>query len=132
MTRKDELEKLSPVKLYDLMLEYKIPVCKRDEAINRIIEIEQAKKAPKKAATNTKLKSLRIMSGLSQSELSEKADIKKRTLQAYEQGYKPFDNTGIDTILKVALALNCKIEDLIENDEYIELIKKYMEMIKTM
>jgi hypothetical protein len=51
-------------------------------------------------------------------------------LQAYEQGYKPFDNTGIDTILRVALALNCKIEDILENPDYLELIKTYNGMIK--
>lgn len=130
MSRRTELENLNPVKLYDLMLEYNIPVCKRDDAINRILEIEETKKAPKKTA-NTKLKTMRVMSGLSQMALSEKADMKKRTLQAYEQGYKSFDNTGIDTILKVCLALNCKIEDIIENPDYLELINKYNDMIKT-
>lgn len=128
MSRRTELENLNPVKLYDLMLEYNIPVCKREDAINRILEIEQTKKAPKKAA-NTKLKTMRIMSGLSQSALAEKANLNKRTLQAYEQGYKPFDNTGIDTILRVALALNCKIEDILENPDYLELINKYNVMI---
>lgn len=130
MSRRTELENMNPVNLYDLMLEYNIPVCKRDDAINRIIEIEKTKKAPKKSAP-TKLKSMRIMAGLSQTELAEKANINKRTLQAYEQGYKPLDNTGIDTLLKVALALKCPIEDIIENDNFIKLIKHYIDMIKT-
>lgn len=123
MTRRAELEKLSPVKLYDLMLELNIPVCKREDAINKIIEIENATKTPIKAAT--KLKQIRTLSGISQGDLAAKTGINKRTLQAYEQGYKSIDNARIDTILKVCNALNCKFEDVIENIEYIELFNEY-------
>ena len=63
--------------------------------------------------------------GLSQSQLAEKANLNVRTLQHYEQGSKIFDNARIDTILRVCLALNCKMEDVIENQKYIELIGKY-------
>lgn len=73
----------------------------------------------------SKLKSKRMKAGLSQSQLAEKANLNVRTLQHYEQGSKIFDNARIDTILRVCLALNCKMEDVIENQEYIELIGKY-------
>lgn len=72
-----------------------------------------------------KLKELRQAAGLSQSQLAEKTGINVRTLQHYEQGSKVFDHARIDTILKVCLALNCKLEDVIENQEYINLIKRY-------
>lgn len=72
-----------------------------------------------------KLKELRQAAGLSQSQLAEKTGINVRTLQHYEQGSKVFDHARIDTILKVCLALNCKLEDVVENQEYIELIKRY-------
>ena len=73
----------------------------------------------------SKLKSKRMEAGLSQSQLAEKANLNVRTLQHYEQGSKIFDNARIDTILRVWLVLNCKMEDVIENQKYIELIGKY-------
>ena len=71
-----------------------------------------------------KLKELRQARGLSQSQLAEKAGINVRVLQHYEQGSKNFDHARIDTLMKICIALNCKLEDVIENPEYIELIKK--------
>lgn len=70
-----------------------------------------------------KLKEMRKARGLSQSQLAEKADINLRVLQHYEQGSKIFDHARIDTIVKVCIALDCKLEDVIENQEYVELIK---------
>ena len=72
-----------------------------------------------------KLKEMRQAADLSQSQLAEKAGINVRTLQHYEQGSKLFDHARIDTILKICLALNCKLDDIIENQEYIDLIKRY-------
>lgn len=71
-----------------------------------------------------KLKVLRQAKGLSQSQFSEKTGINIRTLQHYEQGSKEFDHARIDTILKACIALNCKLEDIIENQEYLEMLKK--------
>lgn len=71
-----------------------------------------------------KLKEKRQAAGLSQSRLAEKTGINVRTIQHYEQGSKDFDHARIDTILKVCIALNCKLEDILDNDEYIELLKK--------
>lgn len=73
----------------------------------------------------SKLKTMRQAKGLSQSQLAEKANMNVRTLQHYEQGSKIFDHARIDTILSVCLALDCKFEDIIENQEYIDLIKRY-------
>lgn len=71
-----------------------------------------------------KLKEMRQSRGLSQSQLAEKTGINVRTIQHYEQGSKIFDHARIDTILKVCITLNCRLEDIIENPEYIELLKK--------
>lgn len=71
-----------------------------------------------------KLKELRQANSLSQSQLAEKTGINVRTIQHYEQGSKIFDHARIDTILKVCIALNCKLEDIIENPEYVDLLKK--------
>lgn len=73
---------------------------------------------------NQKLKELRQAAGLSQSQFAEKAEMSVRTLQHYEQGSKDFNNARIDTILKACLVLNCKLEDIIDNEEYVEMLKK--------
>lgn len=71
-----------------------------------------------------KLKEKRQAAGLSQSQLAEKSGINIRTIQHYEQGSKIFDHAHIDTILKICIALNCKLEDIIDDPEYVKLIKK--------
>lgn len=78
----------------------------------------------------SKLKNKRIDVGLSQSQLAEKADLNVRVLQHYEQGSKNFDHARIDKILKVCLALDCKIDDVLENQEYVDLFNKYLESQK--
>lgn len=71
-----------------------------------------------------KLKEMRQAKGLSQSQLAEKTGLNIRTIQHYEQGSKNFDHARIDTIMKVCIALGCKLEDVVENPEYVDLIKK--------
>ena len=71
-----------------------------------------------------KLKERRQAAGLSQSQLAKKTGINIRTIQHYEQGSKIFDHARIDTILRCCIALNCKLEDILDNDEYVELTKK--------
>ena len=73
---------------------------------------------------NQKLKQLRQAAGLSQSQFAKKAEMSVRTLQHYEQGSKDFNNARIDTIIKACIVLNCKLEDIIDNQEYIKLLKK--------
>ena len=73
----------------------------------------------------TKLKEMRQKANMTQNQLAKKTNISIRTLQSYEQGAKIFDNARIDTIMKICLALNCKISDVIENEEYLSLITKY-------
>ena len=72
-----------------------------------------------------KLKEVRQVKGWSQSKLAENTGLNVRTLQHYEQGSKVFDHARLDTILKCAIALDCKIEDLIDNEEYLGLIRTY-------
>lgn len=74
---------------------------------------------------STKLQEKRLAAGLSQSQLAAKADINFRVLQCYEQGKKNFDHARLDTIYKLAIALECSLSDLIETEDFIELINKY-------
>lgn len=73
---------------------------------------------------NQKLKKLRQASNLSQTQFAKKAEMSVRTLQHYEQGSKDFDHARIDTILKACLVLNCRLEDIIENQNTLEMLKK--------
>lgn len=59
------------------------------------------------------LKRLREESGLSQNKLSEVSGVSPRMIQKYEQGVKDINKAQGITLYKIAQALNCKIEDLL-------------------
>lgn len=133
MNRKKQLEQLTGMQLVDLMIEYKIPTdCKRSEAIERILAYEKPPKQtrPPRNAAQTKLKAVRIQTGITQKQLADAAGLNLRTLQHYEQGAKPFDNAHISVILSVCNALNCTYSDVIENADYIQVFNEYMERVK--
>lgn len=73
----------------------------------------------------TKLKAVRMQKGMTQAQLAESTNINLRVLQHYEQGSKSFDSARLDVILKVCIALNCKMSDILENDTNIELYNAY-------
>lgn len=129
MNRKKELEQLSGIQIVDLMEKYNIPLdCKRSEAIERILAHEKPPKKtrPPRNAAQTKLKAVRVASGVTQKQLADAAGINLRTLQHYEQGVKTFDNAHISVILKICNALNCTYGDIIENSDYILVFNEYM------
>lgn len=61
-----------------------------------------------------RLKKYRLKAKLSQSELSAITGVNLRMIQFYEQGKKNVNHAHADTIFKLANALNCNMEDLIE------------------
>jgi DNA-binding transcriptional regulator YiaG len=67
-----------------------------------------------KRKNNTNLKALRLDAGLSQSELAEISDIPVRTIQQYEQNQKNINAAKAETVIKLAKALNCSVEALME------------------
>lgn len=73
----------------------------------------------------TKLKTKRLEAGLTQLQLAKQTGINIRVLQHYEQGSKKFDHARIDKILNVCIALNCKLQDIMEDQNFIELVNKY-------
>jgi len=58
----------------------------------------------------SKIKKIRSELGLSQSEFATKANIKKKTLQFWEQGRR---NPGTKNLMLISQALKIKIEELI-------------------
>lgn len=70
---------------------------------------------------NTKLQSRRLALGLSQSQLAEKSGVGVRMIQHYEQGAKPIDKAQIGTVLRLAVALDCAISEILETEELVSL-----------
>lgn len=71
------------------------------------------------------LKKKRIKKGLSQRELSVKANINVRMIQKYEQGVIDIENANILTLLKIAIGLECDLIELVTNEELINILNKY-------
>ena len=65
----------------------------------------------------TQLQMIRKGSGMSQSELAKKAEVSVRTLQALETGARDIDKVNVLTALKLARALGCSIEDILDWSE---------------
>ena len=70
------------------------------------------------------LKRLRKEKGFTQSQLSEKSGTGLKSLQHYEQGVRPIDNADIRVLFGVSQALDCRISDLIEDNELREKLEK--------
>lgn len=61
-----------------------------------------------------KLKERRESAGMSQADLATLTGISVRVIQNYEQGTRPLNGARAITVYKIAQALKCSVEDLIE------------------
>ena len=66
------------------------------------------------ANPDTRLKTARVIAGLSQSELAEISGVSVRTIQQYEQRQKSINRAKAETLLRLARVLCCDMEDLME------------------
>lgn len=64
----------------------------------------------------SKLKDIRESKGMSRAELADQSNVKITAIRDYEQGHKPINNANAFTVLKLARALDVKMEDLMERD----------------
>lgn len=62
----------------------------------------------------TNLKKIRTERGYSQSKLAELSGVNVRMIQHYEQGVKDINLAQAVTVYKLAQALNCNMEELLE------------------
>jgi len=69
----------------------------------------------------SKLRTLRKNLGLSARELGIKAKVNFRMILKYETGEKNIDHAKPETLFKLAEALNCKVSDIIENEDIIKI-----------
>mgnify|MGYP003291559486 CR=1 FL=1 len=68
----------------------------------------------KKYYPETNLKRIRTIYGCTQAELAEMSGVSLRSIQMYEQRNKDINKASVDTIYRLAKALGCTVEDLIE------------------
>ncbi len=78
------------------------------------------------AVKNIKLQNTRLAMDYSQAQLATAAGINGRVLQNYEQGVRDLSGAKLATLLKICLALNCKLEDILPDGETAELLERYM------
>ena len=71
----------------------------------------------------SKLQKIRVKRNLSQSELSALSGLSVRRIQHYEQVGKAIESARLDTLLNLCIALNCKIEDIVESKELIDKLR---------
>lgn len=75
---------------------------------------------------NSRLQNTRLAAGLSQSQLAAATGLNVRTLQCYEQGAKDINNAKLATLLKLCLALDCKLGDILMDEATVKLLEQYM------
>ena len=83
------------------------------------------KKGTPRNAGNTKLKEIRVKRGFTQIEVAANANINLRTYQMYEQANRKIENAGLDIIIPICNALDCRIEDIIDSDDLLKLYTDY-------
>lgn len=57
----------------------------------------------------------RTLAGLSQQQLANLSGISKRTIEKYEQGENDINNARVNIVFKLAQALSCNIEDILNH-----------------
>jgi DNA-binding XRE family transcriptional regulator len=75
---------------------------------------ETANAVIRRNSPGTNLRYARENAGLSQAKLAHKASVNLRSIQMYEQRNKDINKAGAMTLAKIARALTCNIEDLLE------------------
>lgn len=98
-----------------------IPMSELDRMYSALHEASEEKAVDvfdsimKRKNTVTKLQTIRKNGGLSQKQLADKSGVSLRSIQQYEQRAKDINKAAVDSLLSLAKALGCRVEDLIES-----------------
>lgn len=58
----------------------------------------------------------------SRNQLTQICEMKPQAIRMYEQGVKSIDGAKIKTLAKLARALDCKLSDLVEDEETVRIL----------
>ena len=72
----------------------------------------------------SKLQELRKINKLSQKDLANITNIKIRNIIAFENGERDINGAGLEKLIQLAIALKCKISDILEDENLINLCKE--------
>lgn len=64
---------------------------------------------------------------MSQTKLSETAGVSLQTLQKYERRALDINGAKLSTLLKLCLALDCCLFDILDDPETLDLLERYEE-----
>nr|DAN48696.1 MAG TPA: Helix-turn-helix XRE-family like protein [Bacteriophage sp.] len=73
----------------------------------------------------SKLKVMREMCELTQREVAELSGVSFRMIKDYEQGQRDINGAKLLTLLKLCAALRCRLEDIVDDVETLELLRQY-------
>lgn len=76
-----------------------------------------------KGIEETKLQQVRVNKGFSQNDLAVASGVSINTIQCYEQRKRPIDKAQLKTISAICEALECNIEDILEDKALIDKYK---------
>lgn len=72
---------------------------------------------PKISKYKSNLKKARVIRGYTQESLSQLSGVNIKSIASYEQNPEKLSTASVSTIYKLADALGCEIEDLINKEE---------------
>ena len=81
--------------------------------ISKLIETAAIRMDESKRKSLNSLKRQRMSAGLTQQELAGRSEVKLRMIQAYEQNYQDISKAEVGSIIRLAKALSCSVEDLL-------------------
>lgn len=82
--------------------------------ITKFIETATLRMDEFKDRSRNSLKRQRESAGLTQQELARRSGVKLRMIQAYEQNYQDISKAEVGSVIKLAKALSCSVEDLLD------------------
>ena len=71
-----------------------------------------------------KLQAARQAAGLTQQQLADQTGISLSSLQKYEREAKDINSAKLLTLLKITIALKCRLEDILTDEEVLHMLAK--------
>ena len=77
----------------------------------------------------SKLQDMRKAKGLSQAELAKEIGVGLQTIRSFEQGWRNINGAELLTLLKLCNLLECRMEDILDDEETLAEWGKYNKRI---